>query len=263
MMQSLRLHVVLRTCDSNEVHQDWRRRYCHMPKSEIVVGCVRSLVRSIQAVQNHTVELTVLDDHSSSATLAQLRDLIQPVNATLIQLAHSGYNHSAHQQWIHCRDSHTDLVYSTEDDYLHETGAVQAMIDSWQIFDQKMNHTPVVLYPFDAPEEYANPQTTCYVVHGSDRHWRTGVFSTNTLMCEPKLMQQHWDLFETLAVKYNGDYLNPRQEHWEEANTIWRIWNQGPAVRFNPIPSLALHMQFDEQLDPFINWQSWWNKYAV
>lgn len=258
----MKMHVVLRTCDSQQVHTDWRTRYCGFSKEKIVQGCVTSLIRSIQQVQSHQIELTVLDDHSSEPTVQFLKHAVSTVQGTLINLAESGYNHSAHQQWLMCRDSNADLIYSTEDDYLHQPEAVQAMIDSWQIFDARMNHTPVVLHPFDAPEEYKNPQNVCYVVHGSDRHWRTGVFSTNTLVCTPQLMQQHWPLFETLALKYNGDYLNPRQEHWEESNTIWRIWTQGPAVRFNPIPSLALHMQFDEQRDPFIDWQAWWHRYG-
>jgi len=33
-------------------------------------------------------------------------------------------------------------------------------------------------------------------------------------------------------------------------------------MRFNPIPSLALHMQFDAQWDPFIEWKQWWKDYA-
>jgi hypothetical protein len=76
------------------------------------------------------------------------------------------------------------------------------------------------------------------------------------------IFKTFWDQFEILALKYNGDYLNPREEHYEEANTIHRIWNNGPAIRFNPIPSLALHMQFDPQRDPFIDWKKWWSEYT-
>lgn len=258
----MKTHVILRTCDIRQVHVDWRKRYCGYNKTQIIQTCVTSLVRSIQHAKNHHIELTVLDDHSNDETVEFLTQLISPVGGTLIPMQAHGNNHSLHEQFLMCRDSLADLVYSVEDDYLHEPQALAAMINSWQIFNQKLNHTPVVLHPFDAPEEYLNPKFTSYVVHGSDRHWRTGEFCTATLMCAPKLIQDNWPLFECLALKYNGDYLNPRQEHWEESNTIWKAWTEGPAVRFNPIPSLALHMQFDEHKDPFIDWQAWWQKYG-
>jgi hypothetical protein len=84
----------------------------------------------------------------------------------------------------------------------------------------------------------------------------------DVLMTRPKLINDHWELFETLALKYNGDYTKPRTEHYEESNTIWNIWNRGDAISFNPIPSLALHLQFDKQIEPFINWRDWWELYA-
>ncbi len=258
----MKTHVVLRTCDTTQVHVDWRQRYCGYSKTEIVQTCVTSLVRSIQHVKTHKIELTVLDDHSTDQTVEFLSELIKPVGGTLISLQERGYNHSAHAQWVMCRDSDADLVYSVEDDYLHCESAIQEMVDSWCLFSDRLKRSDIVLYPFDEPSEYNPPNRTDYVVHGSARHWRTGIYSTNVLMMTPQLLRTHWSLFECLALKYNGDYLNPRTEHYEESNTIWQIWNSNQAMRFNPIPSLALHMQFDAQKDPFIDWQSWWNKYA-
>ena len=261
--QPMKLHIVLRTHDKRDVHTDWRTRYHGIAKPELIKGCVCSLVKSIRATQNVHVRLTVLDDHSEPETVHDLKRIIQPVpGAQFVQLHESGYNHSAHVQWVMCRDSDADLIYSVEDDYLHCESALQEMVDSWRLFSDRLKRTDIVLYPFDEPSEYNPPVRTDYVVHGSARHWRTGTYSTNVLMMTPQLLRTHWHLFETLALKYNGDYLNPRTEHYEESNTIWQIWNSGQAMRFNPIPSLALHMQFDAQKDPFIDWQSWWRMYA-
>jgi len=33
-------------------------------------------------------------------------------------------------------------------------------------------------------------------------------------------------------------------------------------IRVNPIPSLALHIQFEAQRDPHIQHLDWWNKYS-
>lgn len=253
--------IVLRTCDRANVHVDWRTRYHGIQKSELVRGCTRSLVNSIKQT-TADVRLTVLDDHSSEQTVTELRDMVAEVDGRLIQLTDQGYNNSAYQQWLICRDSSADLFYSVEDDYLHCPTAIEEMVLSFNLFTDRLKRDDVVLYPFDEPTEYNPPSRVDFVVHGSHRHWRTGVFTTNVMMAKPKLLQRHWELFETLALKYNGDYLNPRTEHYEESNTIWKIWQSGDAIRFNPIPSLALHMQFEPQKDPFIDWQQWWNQYT-
>lgn len=259
------LHVVLRTCDTANVHNDWRRRYHSLSKQELIVGCLRSLVRSIQYAKNVDCQLSVIDDHSTAATLELIRRELNCLGSKqeLISLDVVGYNYSAWQQWSICKSTGADLWYSPEDDYLHCTSAIQEMVDSWLLFSDRLKRTDIVLYPFDEPSEYNPPSRQDYIVHGSARHWRTGVFSTNVLMSTPQFLQQNWQIFETLALKYNGDYLNPRTEHFEESNTIWRLWQNNQAIRFNPIPSLALHMQFEQQKDPFINWEKWWTQYAV
>jgi glycosyltransferase involved in cell wall biosynthesis len=261
MTQSL--DVVLRTCDVANVHVDWRVRYHGIQKSELIVGCLRSLVNSIKVVTGTEIKLIILDDHSTPDTLEKIREIASGVkNSSVISLGERGYNNSAHQQWILCRDSEANLVYSVEDDYLHCSTAIQEMLDSYQKFCDRLKRNDIVLYPFDEPSEYDPPNRADFIVHGSARHWRTGVFTTNVMMTRPQLFRDNWTLFETLALKYNGDYLNPRTEHYEESNTIWSIWQSNRAMRFNPIPSLALHMQFEQQRDPFIDWQQWWKDYT-
>ena len=257
------LEVFLRTCDIKNVHNDWRKRYCGIDKSELLLGCLTSLVNAIKNTNNVSISLVVLDDHSSKETTDKIKEIISLIpNSKFIALEGFGYNNSNHQQWIMCRDSSADLVYSVEDDYLHCESSIQEMVDSFYFFCARLNHENIVLYPFDHPSEYNPPSRKDFIVHGSARHWRTGNFSTCVLMTTPQLFKAHWELFELLALKYNGDYLNPRTEHYEESNTIFKIWDNGHAVRFNPIPSLALHMQFDLEKDPFIDWQKWWSDYT-
>lgn len=256
------IEVVLRTCDHSSVHNDWRVRYHNIPKNELIKGCVGSLITACKGIDE--LKFTVIDDHSSESTVKWLIDHLDSsnLNYEFIPLEGKGYNESSYQQWKRCRDSNYDLVYSIEDDYLHVPSAIQEMRDSFYIFCDRLKRNEVILYPFDEPSEYNPPQRKDFIVHGSNRHWRTGIFTTQVLFCQPAVFRQYWEIFETLALKYNGDYLNPREEHYEESNTIWELWNQGPYIRFNPIPSLALHMQFEQQKDPFINWQDWWKKYT-
>ena len=257
------VEIFLRTCDRTNVHVDWRTRYCNLPKNEIVLGCTQSLINAIKQ-SKYQVKLVVMDDHSSEYTVNELQNKLQTsgVDYEFIQLEEQGYNYSAHQQWLRCRDSQADLVYSVEDDYLHAPTAIEEMVASYELFSDRLKRTDIVLYPFDEPSEYNPPNRNDFIVHGSHRHWRTGIFTTNVIMTTPKLFKDNWDLFEVLALKYNGDYLNPRTEHYEESNTIWKIWQNNQAVSFNPIPSLALHLQFEQQLDPFIDWKKWWDTYT-
>lgn len=261
------LHVILRTCDRVNVHNDWRIRYCDMEKDELVKGCFKSLVRSIQNVTWFSVKLTVLDDHSSAETVEFLKKegSILP-NFEFVALEETGYRHSAWMQFKMARDTQSDLVYVIEDDYLHVPSAIQEMVDTHFLFKQKLNRNDIVLYPFDAPETYDPPDEMSFVVHGTGRHWRTGYYTTNVMMTYPDLFRNHWELFETLSLNYNGNYIRKGKENefrYTEENTIWNIWRSGKAIRFSPIPSVALHMQFDKQMDPYIDWMSWWKEYAV
>lgn len=256
------LEIILRTCDHSNIHKDWRVRYHDLPKNELIKGCVQSLLNSCKNVED--IKLTVFDDHSSDDTVNWLKSALQKsnINYEFIPLVEKGYNHSAFKQYERCKNSEYDLVYSVEDDYLHCPTAIQEMIDSYYLFCERLKKNNIVLYPFDEPSEYNPPKRNDFIVHGSNRHWRTGIFTTQVLFCSPKVFQEYWEVFETLALKYNGNYLEPREEHFEESNTIWNLWNNGPLLRFNPISSLALHMQFEQQKDPFINWQQWWKEYT-
>jgi len=211
---------------------------------------------------NHTPTLTVLDDHSSPHTVNAIKDTLATCDFTteFVALEQRGYNNSCYQQYVRCRDSVADTVYAVEDDYLHCPTALQEMCDTYNIFRKRMPDRNIAIYPFDEPMHYKSPFGS-FLVHGSARHWRNNFYTTGVFMASPQLIQQHWDTFETFALKYNGNYLESRNEHVDEDNTLNRIW-AADTVLFSPVPSLALHLQFDDQRDPYINWVQWWMDYA-
>lgn len=263
----MKLHIVLRTHDKKNVHDDWRIRYCDFDKPKLLKGCVTSLIKSINNVKNWDVELTILDDHSTKKTVTFLKELESTYSyIKVIQLEEKGYRNSGFKQYEICANSNADLIYSVEDDYLHCPDAIQNMLDSYVLFKSKLPERNVIIYPFDAPEIYDPPKGYCIVVHGSERHWRTGVFTTMVLMTTPEFIKTNFEVFGKLAANYDGNYLRKREkeERIHESNTIWNLWNDNSqSIRFNPIPSLALHMQFDTQMDPFIDWEKWWNEYTI
>lgn len=256
----MKLDISLRTCDTGAVHP-YFKRYCGKPKNEIVQHCINSLIHSCNQVRNHDIRLTVFDDHSTEETTNHIKSRLATCNfpTRFIHLEQRGYNNSNYQQFLLCRDSDADLVYSVEDDYLHVPTAIQEMIDSYKIFKDRLNHE-IVLHPFDPPLIYNPPQDKSYIAHGSHRHWRTATSTTATLLTTPHLFKTYWNLFESLALKYNNPNLN--EPAVSEHNTICLIYQSGKAVLLNPIPSLALHMQNEEHIDPFIDWQYWWSEYG-
>ena len=258
----MNLEIILRTHDQSNVHKD-RERYCNLDKKTLIIKCLSSLVNSANRVKDHTINFKILDDHSSEDFIQQFYKVMDKCKwpYELFRMKESGYNYSALKQFEYIRDSEADVVYSVEDDYLHCPTAIEEMLENFVYFKEKTGKD-IVLWPFDFPDDYnPAPSAPAFVVYGTRRHWRTGFWTTNTFMVSPQILVDHWPVFEKLATQYNSDYSRP-PPHIHEGNTICEIW-QNHAIRFSPIPSLALHMQFEQQKDPYIDWQKWMDEYTV
>lgn len=257
----MKVEIIIRTHNRDNIHTD-RTRYCNIDKTNLIIGCLSSVINSTNAVYDHEISYTILDDHSTPELFDSLRHIFSKSRwpMTLTHLDQSGYNHSGFKQFEACRDSRADLAYCLEDDYLHQPSSIQEMLDSYQLFKEKTGNE-IVLYPFDMPDDYVPPwMESCFLVHGTQRHWRTGTWTTFTMMARPQLFKNYWPIFEKLALKYSPT-AKEGEEHVHEGNTLVPLW-KNHVLRFSPIPSLALHMQFDTQLDPYINWQQWWSDYS-
>jgi predicted SAM-dependent methyltransferase len=72
-------------------------------------------------------------------------------------------------------------------------------------------------------------------------------------MTHHKVIVDNWDLFEAMG------------KHVVDANmedeTINQLFRTRGYYLFTPIPSLALHMQYDTEEDNQINWREWWDRY--
>jgi len=261
----MKLHIVLRTHDGKNIHGD-KPRYINIPKKDLIIGCVSSLVNSSNLVKEHQIHLTILDDHSSNELLNVLKNIFKYFKHSweIISLKERGFNHSGYMQFKVCRDSDADLVYSVEDDYLHCPESISEMLRTYEYLKSYYKlEKDICIYPFDNKEDYEYG----YVVPGRlfrtpIRHWKEGIWTTFTMMTTPNIFREYWDIFERLALKYkpfaSGEDPNNLVD---EGNTISNIWKNN-VIRVNPIPSLALHIQFEEQRDPHINHVDWWNKYS-
>jgi hypothetical protein len=138
------------------------------------------------------------------------------------------------------------------------------MLSEYDYVSSKYNLSqPLCIFPWDQPEDYDPKHNTPeLIMRGQYRHWKTGWGTTYTMMTSPKVFQEHWKLFEKLALGYKEwDGTGNKNDTIHEGNTISYIWSKH-IIRINPIPSLVLHMQSSLQEDPYIDWKYWWNTYT-
>jgi len=261
----MKLHIVIRTHDGKNIHGN-KPRCIDISKKDLIVGCLSSLILSANRVKNHTIRFTILDDHSTEELIDSLQSVFSFSNHSweLIHLEERGFNHSGYMQFLTCKNSDADLVYSVEDDYLHCKNAIPEMLFSYEYLKVQYNlKKELCIFPFDNPEDYVPHELyPGRLFRTPIRHWKEGIWTTFTMITTPKVFQDYWEIFEKLALQYtpwNG--IDPIEELIHEGNTISDIWEHH-VIRVNPIPSLALHVQFEKQRDPHINHLDWWNKYS-
>jgi glycosyltransferase involved in cell wall biosynthesis len=264
----MKLEIVLRIHDGQNIHGQ-QKRYIPVSKLELVIGCVSSLLNSSNQVQTHQINLIILNDHSSDELISTLEDRLNQFNYSwkIIHLEEKGFNYSALKQFEYCKNSNADLIYLVEDDYLHSPTALQEMIDAYISIRRKYKLSEVCIFPYDTPQEYDfNLKEKYFVTREKYRHWKSSTWTTQTFMTSPKVLQEHWKHFEKLAKEFRviprkyKEKIDDEKIVWEDT-TIGNIWRDCVPV-FHPIPSLALHIQFEKERDPYINHLEWWNNYT-
>jgi hypothetical protein len=241
--------------------QKGKERYCGAPKAEVTRRCVASLVASINFAQSKfpmvTFKLDVLDDHSDTATVAALKDILSRAKfpTTFVELQTHGIMPSILACYERGSRLGKDLVYFAQDDYLYFESAIAEMIEFEKLANMKVG-SPVSLYPFNDPYRYwdINVGETVRLVQGAQRHWRTNYHSASCFMTHHKIITDNWDLF----YKMGTSEVRPGME----TDSIDQLWQKRGYVLFSPIPSLALHMQFETEKDPYLNWHELWEKFA-
>ena len=262
----MKIEIIIRTHDKSSVHGN-KPRYIDIPKKDLLIGCVSSLINSSNSVsEEDQIYYTILDDHSTDDCKRRIHEIFSHSKHPykFIDLEVPGYNYSALKQFEYCKNSTADLVYSVEDDYLHCIDAIPEMLYTYKFFKSNYKHkTDLCIFPFDNPEDYMPGEAyEARVFKTPIRHWREGNFTTNTIMMKPKIFRDHWHFFEKLASEYKPwDGIEPVENLVHEYNTISHIWEKY-VLRISPIPTLALHIAYELQRDVHIDHMKWWNKYS-
>jgi len=257
----IKLDVILRTHDKREIHVSKDPRYCKANKTTVVKKCVKSLVETCNNSE-HDITYWWYDDHSSEQTIEELHQIFKgskhPYN--FIPLESEGWQGSGLAQFERGRDSDADLVYFVEDDYLHYPTAIDEMVDSYYTFKENLGRE-ISIHPFDDPDNYLPVWIEpCRIVYGKNRHWRTNLHTTFTFLCNPEVVRARWHVFYTMATEYGT--LWGEMNHVNESTMINKIWREEVTL-FTPIPSVALHMAYETQKDPYLDWKELWDRFDV
>lgn len=246
--------IFLRTCLRENRNVNTRPRITG-DQHENAYRCIWSLVKSINYAASCNLgiqfRLIVLDDRSDESARKKIAAIVNKVHADLEMktTSYAGQGGSLHQQFSEAR--HEDaLVYCVEDDYLHEeTGIIRL----WQFYNDMASKTGqhMVLYPQEHNELYSNHYPS-YIVAGSDCHWRSMRHATHTFLTHGTVINKYWDYFEN--TKYVGN--KKKRKKGSEARTTNQLFQKIPG--FSPLYPCAVHLQYEELLPPYYDWQPLW-----
>jgi glycosyltransferase involved in cell wall biosynthesis len=250
------LEIIIKTCDGESIHGKNEERFCKADKKTIIAKCISSIMQATIGRKEKT-RITVIDDYSSEECQNTIQKLLEsyPHEAQFYTRDVRDYNEATLQYFDLARESEYSLVYCVEDDYLHFPYAIAEMEDFYNSAFMNLNGTKdIALHPFDDPNNYLfRHMITANIVQGKSRHWRTNVYTPCTFMTTPGVINRNWTHFENFA---NGYGKNPKVS---EETTISHVWNSEGVQLFTPLPSLALHMQFEKNRDKMLNWKPLWD----
>jgi hypothetical protein len=264
----MKLDIILRTCEkevvkqrSDEATKKSLPRVCGSNRREMVLKCVTSLVQTINScVTTNNIKLTVLDDNSIDSFLVELNQILSKCikEVELVNLKTQGYKESAVEQFFYAANAE-DMVYTIEDDYLHEENALNSLLIAYDYLTKKYSNQ-IVLYPYDCAGRYdIGREYLTILLYDGIRYWRQIRNTANTMFAHKSFFKNNFEMFKKMSLNFpdysEDDYVNKLYENYETG--------EGKIKAFSPIPSVAYHLSFNEPAEIKTNHLSWrhlWDK---
>jgi hypothetical protein len=250
---SPKLLVIFRSC-STVASYHGQTRFLDVPKSELLLGCFRSLVASIVHARAKTewpITLALVDDHSDETVVKELQEIARESGITFSFHAlteTTGNGASLAACYAYADSANADLIYFVEDDYLHAESALIEMIEAYQYMRVRMEQD-VVVHPYDSPDRYADPYPS-FIFASRERYWRTVRHTTGTFVVSKDVFKKYRKNYEDFSTDSGKGII--------EDGTINKIYEEVPCI--SPMPSLAVHMETPAHLPPFVPWKMWWER---
>ena len=267
------LKVILRTCTSELIMDQNKRRIFDKEKNEYTFRTLLSLIRSIglasKNLNNVEFELIVTDTNSPEDDIKKIKNFLNKSNIKYkfisVNLENfknkitSGYSKAKfsnmanfYNSLLIAKNEEADLIYFVEDDYLHSPGAITEMIYSYEKFYSIFSNE-VVLLPTDYPYLYGKDDNT-KIYLGEKFHWRLVSESLVTFMTSKNLIDKNYNNLERMGI----EWIDP----WEKP--LHKIYETTPCL--SPVPSLAVHCANINSVlgvSPFIHLKDLWDNTKI
>lgn len=264
------LKVILRTCTSELIMDQNKKRLFDKKKSEYTFRSLNSLLNSISAAKDKfneiDFEIIVTDTNSYKNDLVTIKNILSKHNikSKLIEIdlnkfkdkiignfSSSKFSNMAnlYTSLNLVKNENFDLIYFVEDDYIHSKNSLLEMLFSYEKFSS-MFKNDIFLLPSDYPYLYTNNNLT-KIFLGEKKHWRLVDESLVTFMTSKSVIEDFFENFMKMATKW--------EDPWEKP--LHDIYKSIPCL--SPIPSLAIHCANINSvygLSPNFPWKEIWDE---
>ena len=264
------LKIIVRTCTSELIMDQNKRRIFDEEKNEYTFRTLRSLIKSINKAalvfKNIKFHLIVTDTNSSKEDIDKIQKILNKSNienkfksidlGSFKNKIKSGYSKAKFSNMANfytslmiAKEESDDIFYFVEDDYLHSEDAITEMIFAYEKFNT-MFSKDLVLLPSDYPYLYAKDETT-KIYLGEKYHWRLVSESLVTFMTSKRVIEENYNNLEKMGI----EWIDP----WEKP--LHDIYNSNPCL--SPVPSLAVHCANINSVfgvSPFVDLKEIWEK---
>jgi hypothetical protein len=207
--------------------------------------------------------INIIDDHSSDETLEFINKIATHFNQipniliTVTNLTSNGIMTSIRgcYEWLEGNSAPDGLVYQVQDDYLFEETAIFEMVSMvFQICIDTNSHPIIMSYndPYFWLANYRYKSTPRTIVPGVNRYWIQMYDVPCSFLTSTQQFLANYDLCIKLT---NFDSTYPNME----VETVNTMFTQRGVLGLAPITSVALHMQGELFMDPYIDWKERWD----
>ncbi len=264
------LRVIVRTCTSELIMDQNKRRIFDEEKNEYTFRALRSLIKSINKAslifKDVKFNLIVTDTNSPKEDIDKIKEILNKSNIennfksidldSFKNKIKSGYSKAKFSNMANfysslmiAKEENDDLFYFVEDDYLHSEDAITEMIFAYEKFNTIFSRD-LVLLPSDYPYLYTKDEAT-KIYLGEKYHWRLVSESLVTFMTSKKIIDENYNNLEKMGI----EWIDP----WEKP--LHNIYDVNPCL--SPIPSLAVHCANINSvfgISPFVDLKELWEK---
>ena len=240
--------IILRTCTSELIMDQNKRRLFDCEKNEYTFRTLKSLIRSIKKAKenlnNIKFDIVITDTNSPQDDILKIKSLLDrsEINNKFISInlkkfenkIKPGYSKAKfsnmanfYNSLLIAKNEDADIIYFVEDDYIHAPNAITEMIFSYEKFSTIFNND-LILLPSDYPYLYTKDDPT-KVYLGEKNHWRLVFESLVTFMTSKDLIEMNFKKLEKMGI----EWIDP----WEKP--LHEIYKKNPCL--SPLPSLAYH----------------------